>query len=69
MDLPGRSDDLRAAIRERALLFVTGGAGLGVVARQARIVEEVPTELGLRLRHGIGRGHARLTRGYYGSLE
>jgi hypothetical protein len=50
---------LRAAVGERALLLVTRGARLSAVRRQAGIVKKVPAELGLCLRHEIGRGHAR----------
>jgi hypothetical protein len=49
MAFAGGADRPRAAIRERALLLVTGGAGLRAVSRQTRIVEEVAAQFGLGL--------------------
>lgn len=45
------------AIGEGLVLLVTGRTALGLVLAQARVVEQMPSELDLGLAHGVVSGH------------
>src|SRR5262249_47613599 len=60
MNFAGGSNRLPAVVGEGALLLVAGRARLGAVPGQTLVVEEMASELNLRVRHRIRRRHARL---------
>ena len=59
MSFSGRARRSRRAVGERELLLVARRTGLRAVAREARVVKQVPAELDLLVGHAIVRRHDR----------